>query len=107
MSPHVNDLSAWTIERVNDALVEAISQTPSHYRSVGRALARAVERFLDGAFLASYGDVDEAAALMSHCLRHISEAQHLCQSEHVTARLDFMLAADALPDFAIITGEEA
>ena len=99
MSHHHIELSAWTIERVTESLVDAISQTPSTYRAIGRALARAVERFLDGAYLASYGAPDETAVLMNDCMRHLSEALHLCDSEHKTAYFDFNLAANALPEF--------
>lgn len=109
MSHHFNDLSAWTIEQLTESLAAAIAQTPTVYRPVGRALARAVDRYLDACFLSSYGDADEAACIMNQCTRHLIEALNIIEAEHVTAMSSFSQAAthlSELPNF-IDVDEEA
>ncbi len=98
MSHHFNELSAWTIEHLTESLASAIAQTPHSFRPIGRALARAVDRYLDASFLASYGDANEAACIMNQCHRHLLEALTILESEHVTALPSFAQAATHLPE---------
>jgi hypothetical protein len=110
MSHEFNDLSAWTIERLTESMASTIAQTPSVYRPIGRAIARALDLYLDAAFLASYGDADEAACLLRRCHRSLIEAVHIVETDHVTAMLSFAQAAlhlPELPNFIDVDEEEA
>lgn len=74
MSHMFNELSTHHVERITDALVEALAFTHHDLQPLGRALARASEKFFEAAYLASCGDDDEASALLNLCRRHTVEA---------------------------------
>jgi hypothetical protein len=80
MSTIFNELSSHHVERITDALVEALAFTHPELQPLGRALARASEKFFEAAFLASYGDDDEAAALLNLCRRYTIDALALIDS---------------------------
>ena len=85
--PHkFNDFSHQSLERITEALVDALAYTHEDLQPLGRALARATDKFFEAAYLASYGDDGYAADTLDICRIDIEKALALlpdAQSELV------------------------
>lgn len=97
MSYLFNQLSIDHVERITDALVQALAFTHDDLQPLGRVLARASEAFFDAAYLMQYGEEELAAEHLATVRRHMVEALLLLGGP--------TKSADMVPDF--IDVEEA
>lgn len=97
MSHLFNQLSIDHVERITDAVVQALALTPEELQPLGRILARASEAFFDAAYLMQYGEDELAAEHLATVRRHTVEALLLLGGP--------TKSADMLPDFIDVEEE--